>query len=136
MGSWFKATARVGFLTWIWPTRHCGLHHEVVYRSQCWKNWAVSFNYSNNWGAIDLKMNDTVLNKKSTIEDAGSHIVAIAETAILWSFFLLRLLFNHHESTTVISRLMLIVATWKCWISYRKGYVGELILFSGTIDSL
>ena len=55
---------------------------------------------------------------------------------VLWSFFLLRLLFNHYKSTPLISGLMSIVATWICWISYRKEYVGEFTLISGTLDSM
>ena len=44
---------------------------------------------------------------------------------VLWSFFLLRLLcvtinlpYGHAWNSVVISRLLLLVATWNCWISY------------------
>ena len=44
---------------------------------------------------------------------------------VLWSFFLLRLLcitinlpYGHAWNSVVISGLLLLVATWNCWISY------------------
>ena len=46
---------------------------------------------------------------------------------ILWSFFLLRLLcisinlpFRHTWNTAFMSGLVLLVATWDCWISYKR----------------
>ena len=54
---------------------------------------------------------------------------------VLWSFFLLRLLcisrnltYGHVWNTVVMSRLVLVVATWNCWISYWNRYVGLLVL--------
>ena len=54
---------------------------------------------------------------------------------VLWSFFLLRLLcisinlpYDHVWNTVVMSGLVLLVATWNCWISYRNGYIGLLVL--------
>ena len=35
---WSVATTRIGFWTWIWSTRHCGLGQEVPCWFQCWKN--------------------------------------------------------------------------------------------------
>ena len=50
---------------------------------------------------------------------------------ILWSFSLLRLLcisinllHGHLWNTVVMSELVLLVATWNCWWSYKNGYVG------------
>ena len=50
---------------------------------------------------------------------------------ILWSFSLLRLLcisinllLGHLWNTVVMSELVLLVATWNCWWSYKNGYVG------------
>ena len=54
---------------------------------------------------------------------------------VLWSFFLLRLIcisinlpYGHVWNTAVMSGLVLLIATWNCWISYRNGYVGILEL--------
>ena len=54
---------------------------------------------------------------------------------VLWSFFLLRLLcisinllYGHAWNTVVMSGLVLLVATWNCWISYKNGYAGLLVL--------
>ena len=54
---------------------------------------------------------------------------------VLWSFFLLRLLcisinlpYAHVWNTVVMSGLVLPVATWNCWISYRNGYAELLVL--------
>ena len=56
---------------------------------------------------------------------------------VLWSFFLLRLLcisinlsHGHAWSTVVMSGLVLLVATWNCWMSYKNGYAGLLVLHS------
>ena len=54
---------------------------------------------------------------------------------VLWSFFLLRLLcisinlpYGHAWNTVVMSGLVLLVATWNCWISYKNEYAGLLVL--------
>ena len=53
----------------------------------------------------------------------------------LWSFFVLRLFcisvnlpYGHAWNTVVMSELMLLVATWNCWMSYKNGYAGLLLL--------
>ena len=50
---------------------------------------------------------------------------------VLWSFFLQRLLcisinlpYSHVWNIVVLSGLVLIVATWNCWISYKNRTVG------------
>ena len=54
---------------------------------------------------------------------------------VLWGFFLLKLLcisrnlpYCHAWNTVVMSELVLLVATWNCWISYKNGYVELLVL--------
>ena len=54
---------------------------------------------------------------------------------VLWSFFLLRLLcisihllYGHAWITVVMSGLVILVATWNCWISYENEYAGRLVL--------
>ena len=32
------AITRIGFWTWIWSTRHCGLGQKVACWYQCWEN--------------------------------------------------------------------------------------------------
>ena len=49
------ATIRIGFRYWIWSMRHCGLGQEVA----CC--FLVSFDQSNNTGAIDVKIDGSVL---------------------------------------------------------------------------
>ena len=41
--------------------KHCGLGQEVTCSFQCWKYW------SNNAGAIDVKMDGSVLEEKSSL---------------------------------------------------------------------
>ena len=81
----------IGFWTWIWSMRHCGLGQEVACWYQCWKTLLVSFNWCNNTGAIDVKMDGPALDKKSSFKmlwltfssklDWGSYIISIAKTA-------------------------------------------------------
>ena len=50
---------------------------------------------------------------------------------VLWSFCLLRLLsisIDLPYNTVVMSGLLLLVATWNCWISYKNRYAGLLVL--------
>ena len=54
---------------------------------------------------------------------------------VLWGFFLLRLLcisidlpYGHAWNTVVMSSLVILVATRNCWISYKNGYAGQLVL--------
>ena len=53
---------------------------------------------------------------------------------VLWSFFLLRLLcismnlqYDHPWNTVVMFWLVLLVATWNCWLSYQNGYCRLLV---------
>ena len=50
--------------------RHCGLWQEVVCWYQSWKN-LVSFDWSKNTGAIDVKMDGSVLEEKSPYKMLG-----------------------------------------------------------------
>ena len=75
--------------------------------------------------------------------DWGSYIVSIAKTAskkigaLIRSMkflspevalYLYNLPYSHVWNTAVMFGLVLLVATWNCWISYRNGYVGLLVL--------
>ena len=94
---------------------------------------------SNNTCVVDVKMDGSVHEGKSSFEmlgltfsskfDCGSNIISIAKTvskktgALICSrnFFLLRLLcipinlpYGHAWNTVVMSRLVLLIATWNC----------------------
>ena len=148
-------TSKFGCWTWVWSTIHCGLGQKMACWFQRWKTQLVSFDQSNNTGAIDVKVDGSVLEEKSSFKmlgltcssklDWGSYIISIAKSAskkkcfqepwfVLWSFFLLRLLCISiilpygHVMSVVMSGLVLLVATWNCWISYKNEYAGLLVL--------
>ena len=47
-------------------------------------------------------------------------------TKILWPRYLK--LLSSFRNTVVMSGQVVLVATWNCWISYRNGYAGLLVL--------
>ena len=122
--------------------------------SNAGKTRLILFDRSNNTGAIDVKMEGSVLDKKPCLKilgltfssklDWSSCIISIAETVskkirawfVLWSFFPLRLLCiyiklaydGHAWNTIVMSWLVLLVATTNCYISWSIGYAGLLVL--------
>ena len=151
-GIWSVATTRIGFWTWIWSTIHCGLGLEVARWFQCWKN-STSFDWSDNTGAIDVKMNGSVLEENSSFKmleftfssklDWGSCIICLSKTAskkigsVIRSMaflfpevalYLINLPYGYVWNTVVVSGLVLLVATWNCWISYKNRYTGLLVL--------
>ena len=89
-GIWSVATTWIGFWTWIWSMRHCGLGQEVACWFQCWKN-STQLNWSNNTGVIDVKIDGSVLEEKSSFKMVGltfsskldwsTYIISIAKTA-------------------------------------------------------
>ena len=109
------------------------------------KTQLVSFYWSNNTGVIDLKMEGSIIEEKSCFKmlgltfssklDWSSYIISIAIKSpptklepwfILWSFFLLRLLFisinlpyAHAWNTVFKSGLAPLVVTWNCYVSYK-----------------
>ena len=122
--------------------RHFGQKEACWF--QCWKTQLVLSDQSNNAGAIDMKMDGSVLEEKWSFQmvrltfssklDWGSYIISIAKTprkfepwCILWSFFLRRLFcisinlpYAYAWNIAVMSGLVLLVATWNCWISKQK----------------
>ena len=95
----------------------------------------VSFDWSNNTGAIDVKMDGSVLEEKSSFKmlgltlssklDWSCYIVSIAKTAskkfgaLIRSFLRLlfisiNLLYAHAWNTVVISGLVPLVVFWNC----------------------
>ena len=99
-------------------------------------NFLSYHNRSKNTGAIG-----SVLEEKSSFRmpgltfssklDWGSYIISIAKTVSKKIGALIRsinLPYDHVWNTVVMSGLVLLVATWNCWISYRNGYAGLLAL--------
>ena len=52
-GIWSVATTRIGFWNWIWSTRHWTGAGSGLFISMLEKTQLVSFDWSNNTGAID-----------------------------------------------------------------------------------
>ena len=71
--------------------KHCGLAKEVPCWFHCWKNSTTTFNRSNNTGAIDVKMDGSVLEEKLPFKMLGltfsskfdwhSYIISIVKSA-------------------------------------------------------
>ena len=75
------------------------------------------------------------LRKDSNLSLQPPHSISTSPRTSQKSFFLLRLLcisinlpYNHAWNTVVMSGLVLLVATWICWISYKNKYAGLLVL--------
>ena len=111
------------------------------------------FDWSNNTDAIDVKMDWSVLDEKSSFKmleltfssklDWGSCIICLSKTAskkigsVIRSMaflfpevalYLINLPYGYVWNTVVVSGLVLLVATWNCWISYKNRYTGLLVL--------
>ena len=149
----------------LWQQLELASEHESNLRDTVvWgRKWLVDFNAekiqlvlldrSYNTGAINVKMDGSVLEEKSSLKmlgltfssklDWGSYIISIAKTASKkigalissMKLFLLRLLFiyinlpyGHVRNTTAMSGLVLPIATLNCYISYKNGYAGLLVL--------
>ena len=136
------------------------------------RKWLVDFNAQkiqpvlfDQYGAIDVKINRSVLEEKSYFNMLGltfssklnlsSYMISIAKTpskkigalirsmkflspevaaSCLYKSLCMESLCLHKSlclyawNTYVISGLVLLVATWNCWISYKNRYAGLLIL--------
>ena len=113
------------------------------------KTQLVSFERSYNNGSLDVKMNAFVLEKKSSFKmlgltfssnfNWGSYIISITKTAskkigvLICSMKFLSpdvVLYLYKPTMECYFNvwLVLLVAIWNCWISYKSGYAGLLIL--------
>ena len=117
------------------------------------KTQLVSFDRSKNTVAIDMKIDGSVLKEKSSFKmlgltfssklSWGSYIFSIAKTASKKIGALIRsmnflspavalhpinLRYVQVWNTVVMSGLVVLAATWDCWISYKNGYAGLLVL--------
>ena len=146
-------TTGIGFWIWIWSTRHVDWGRKWLLDFSAGKSQLISFDRSDNTGAIGVKMDEFVLEEKPSFKLLGFVFLnwvgaltlylllkvpprKMEPWFVLWSFFLLRLLcisislpYGHAWNTVVMSELVLLVATWNCWISYKVGYAGLLVLY-------
>ena len=144
-GIWSVAS-RIGFCTWIYLW-------DIVVRGRKWLDFNIGkaqlllFDQSNNTGTIYVKMNGSVLEEKSSFKMLVLTFFSKLELwFVLWSFFFLRLLYisinlpyNHALNTAIMPGMMLLVATWNCWIDYKNRYARWLVFsccFSWTLGSL
>ena len=69
LGIWSVATTRSGFRTYMWDTVDCGRKWLVAFSTG--KTQLVPFDQSVNTGAIDVKMDGSVLEEKSSFKMLG-----------------------------------------------------------------
>ena len=139
-GIWSLATARIGF----WFARPCGLEQEVAFWFQFWRN-STSFDVKLDGSVLEEKLSfikilELTFSSKLDWALALSLLIKLPPRKlepwfVLWSFILLRLLCiftslpgDHAWNTIVMSGLVLLVATWNCWIRYKNGYARLLVL--------
>ena len=146
---WFKVRNRPQFSLIIWSFLASELESDLWDTMDWDRKWLVDFTAgktqlvslerSNNTGAIDVKMDRSVFEKKSyrkmlemisLLDWIGSLTLCLLlklplrkleSWFVLWSFFLLKLLcitinlpYVHVCNTVVTSGLVLLVATWNC----------------------
>ena len=101
------------------------------------KTQLVSFDRSNNTGAIDVKMDGSVLEEKSPFKmlgltfssklDWGSYIISIAKTTSEKIGALIRSMKFLSPDVALIS---INLPYRSDWINYKNGYAGQLVLNS------
>ena len=146
---WFKVRNRPQFSLIIWSFLASELESDLWDTMDWDRKWLVDFTAgktqlvslerSNNTGAIDVKMDRSVFEKKSyrkmlemisLLDWIGSLTLCLLlklplrkleSWFVLWSFFLLKLLcitinlpYVHVCNTVVTSGLVLLIATWNC----------------------
>ena len=87
------------------------------------------------WSVLEEKSSFKMLGLTfSSKLDWGSYIISIAKTAsikvgaLMLLCISVNLPYKHVWNTVAMSGLVLLVATWNCWISYKNGYAGLLVL--------
>ena len=104
---------------YLWDTVDWG--RKCLLYSNAMKN--LLFYHLNNYDAIDVKMDRSVLDEKSSFKTQGS-ISFLNWVWALTLFQLLKLQWNY----TFMSGIALPITGWICLISYRNGYVQLLVL--------
>ena len=133
------ATTRIGFWTWIWSTRHCGLGRSGFLISTLGKlNWFCLTSQITlvllmwKWMGLFLRKNNLLRcwGWLSLLNWIGALTLSLLLKLpprklepwfVLWSFFLLKLLcisinqlYGHAWNTVVLSRLLLLAVIWNC----------------------
>ena len=90
-GIWSVATTRIGFWTWIWFKDTVDWGRKLLVDFSAGKTQLVLFDWSDNTGSIDVKMDGSVVEEESSFKilrlsfsselDWGSYIIAITKTA-------------------------------------------------------
>ena len=99
-GTWSVATSRIGFWTWIW---------EAVW------TWAGS-------GLLISMLKSTSLITLLLLMWKWMGLF-LRKSYLLWCWGWLSP-YSHAWNTVVMSGVVLLVAIWNCWISYKQGYAG------------
>ena len=115
--NWFRLSCQIVLVLLMWKWVGLFLRKNHLLRSCSWLSLL-------NWtGALTLPLLLKLPPRKLEL------------WLILWSFFLLRLLcisinlsYGHTCNTVVMSVLVLLVATWSCWVSYKNDCAGLLAL--------
>ena len=135
----------------LWDTKDWPSKWLVDFSSG--KTQLTSFDQCNNTGAIDMKMDGSILEENYLLRSwnwlSFSNCIGALTLFLLlklyprklwhwfflWSFFLLRFLcisinlpYNHVWNTAVMFWFVLLVATCNCWINYNNRYAGLLVL--------
>ena len=93
------------------------------------KTQLVSFDQSNNTGAIDVKMDSSVLEEKSSFKMLQLTFFSKLDLGLFLKLLCISisLLYGHASNTIVMSGLVLLAVTWNCWVSYKNGHAGPLV---------
>ena len=152
-GIWSVGTSRIGFWNWIWSMRHWtgagnGLLIWILEKFSlfCLTGLITLVQLLGKWMGLFLRKNHLLrcwvwLSLPNWIGTVTLSLLLklpprkVELWFVLWSFFLLRLVFilyklpyDHAWNTVVMSGLVPLVAIWNCWINYKKGYAGLLVL--------
>ena len=81
--------------------KHCRLGQEMACWLQCWKN-LVSFDRSNNTGSIDVKMDGSALEEKSSFKILGLTF----SSKLNWGFYIISIAKNASKKIGTLTRSM------------------------------
>ena len=109
------------------------------------KTQLVSFGRSNNIGAIEMKMDGSVPEEKLSFKmlpltfssklDLGFYIISTGKTTskkigvLIRSMKFLSLEVALYLYKSTMRPCCHVASTWNCWMSYKNGYAGLLVLY-------